>query len=176
MVIYYPKLSKQISKLALEALSNSINLVKDTAMVYCPVETGQLFQAIEGQIDPQNAVGRVGIFNNEVATIGLYTEYGTGKRGLESWRQYFSENMPNFTIPIKPIPPTQAMHWVNEGGENIFIKRSWGQKGQAWLRRAVFDNENHIKKIFRKSIKGKLTSNSKINIGVSIAQISNPEK
>ena len=42
------------------------------------------------------------------------------------------------------------MHFVNERGEDVFLKKSKGQRPQAWMRRAFYDHRNDVTTIWKK--------------------------
>ena len=86
--------------------------------------------------------------NSELEKEAFYTEYGTGERGQAGWTQFFDESMPNFTIPIVPLK-AKAMHFVDENGKDVFLKKSRGQNPQAWMRRAFSDNKENVEKIWK---------------------------
>ncbi len=79
--------------------------------------------------------------------IGFWTEFGTGERGERSWKQFFDEPKPIFTIPIIAVNST-VLHW-EVGGKDIFAKTTKGQKGQKWFRQTVKDELPNIEKIWR---------------------------
>jgi len=73
--------------------------------------------------------------------------HNTGERGANGWTQFYHEKRPNFTVPIVPIN-AKAMHFLNEKGEDVFLKKSKGQKPQSYMRRAFKDSELPVKKIW----------------------------
>jgi len=86
---------------------------------------------------------------SEMEDIAFYTEMGTGERGQKGWRVWFDEKKPQFTVPIVPIK-AKALHFVTESGKDIFMKTSKGQAPQSWMRRAFYDHQKDVEKIWKK--------------------------
>jgi len=89
---------------------------------------------------------------SESDKIAIWTEFGTGKRGAMSFKQFFDESMPVFTIPIVPLRK-KALHWMSDSGEDIFAKQTKGQSGQAWFRGGVSDNLTGVERIWETHFK-----------------------
>lgn len=114
-----------------------------------------LRNALEWDFDWRANSAFIGIpKGSEMEDVAFYTEMGTGQRGSEGWQVFFDEKKPNFTIPILPIK-AKALHFVNEKGEDVFMKQSKGQRPQSWMRRAFYDHKKDVTKIWTKEFSDK---------------------
>lgn len=112
--------------------------------------TVNLRNALKWDFDFENNTAHIGVpKGSEMEMVAFYTEMGTGERGQKGWTQFFDEKKPQFTIPIVPIN-AKALHFVNERGEDVFMKESKGQPPQSWMRRAFYDNQYNIEKIWKR--------------------------
>ena len=89
---------------------------------------------------------------SEVQLIANYTEFGTGERGSRTFKQFYGETKPVFTIPIVPLKK-KTMHWKSKMGIDIFAKSTKGQPAQAWIRKAIKEAEPYIEKIWLYELK-----------------------
>jgi hypothetical protein len=108
---------------------------------------------------------------SEMEKVAFYTEMGTGERGNKGWTQWFNEKKPLFTVPIVPVK-AKALHFVNEKGEDVFMKQSKGQAPQSWMRKTFYDEQRNVEKIWKyefssKKIKERLNLR-KIEFGKSL--------
>ena len=109
-----------------------------------------LRNALKWDFDWETNEAFIGVpMGSELEKIAFYTEMGTGERGQKNWTQWFDEKRPQFTVPILPIN-AKALHFVNEKGEDIFMKQSKGQKPQSWMRKTFFDEQRNIRQIWKK--------------------------
>jgi hypothetical protein len=126
-----------------------------------------LRNALTWDYDPKLMEAIIGIpKGSEAEKVAFYTEFGVGQRGNVTWKVYFNEKKPKFTIPIIPIH-AKAMHFVNESGKDVFLRNSMGQNGQAWMRRAFKDNKQKVGQIWKNEFKNiedylKMTDISKL--------------
>lgn len=109
-----------------------------------------LRNALIWEVDLPEGAGYIGLpKGSQLEKIGFYTEMGVGERGLTGWQQFYNEKKPNFTVPIVPLK-AKAMHFINEKGDDVFLKTSKGQKPQSWMRRGFKKSEPLIDKIWKK--------------------------
>jgi hypothetical protein len=112
-----------------------------------------LRNALTWDYDAKNMTAIIGIpKGSEAEKVAFYTEFGTGQRGNVTWKVYFNEKKPHYTIPIVPLK-AKAMHFINESGKDIFLHNSMGQKSQAWMRRAFKDNRKAVGQIWKNEFK-----------------------
>ena len=137
------------------AFTKSVEYLFSKVFEYAPVgktKSGvvNLRIALKWDFDWKKNEGFIGVpKGSEMEKIAFYTEIGTGERGLRGWQVWFDEKKPQFTVPIVPLK-AKAMHFVNERGEDVFLKKSKGQRPQAWMRRAFYDHRNDVTTIWKK--------------------------
>ena len=142
------------------AFTKSTEYIFAKTFEYAPVgkaKTGlvNLRNALQWDFDWRRNEGFIGLpKGSELEDIAFYTEMGTGERGEKGWKQWFDEKKPQFTIPIVPIK-AKTLHFVNEQGQDVFMKQSKGQKPQAWMRRAFWDSQKDVTKIWKKEFSDK---------------------
>jgi hypothetical protein len=154
------------------ALTKSIEYIFSKCFEYAPVgKTAKgavnLRNALMYEVYADRGEGYIGLpKDSELENIGFWTEIGTGERGSQGWQMFYQEKKPHFTIPIRPLR-AKAMHFVNEKGEDIFMKTSKGQRPQAYMRRGFKDSELIVKKIWENEFSGtnieKLLKMKKVN-------------
>lgn len=126
------ELKKGMEKNLLKAVTRATLLVNEHVIMNCPVGGGfpVLRNSIEWEVDEETLNGRV-FTNNPYAA---FVEYGT---------------RPHIIRPKEK----QALKF-KIGNENIFAKRVFhpGTSGQYFMRRALWDNIEDIKKIFAEEL------------------------
>ena len=109
-----------------------------------------LRNALKWDFDWEKNEAFIGVpVGSEMEMIAFYTEMGTGERGKKGWKVWFDEKMPEFTIPIVPIK-AKAMHFVGNTGQDIFMKKSKGQRPQSWMRKTFYDERKNVETIWKK--------------------------
>jgi len=136
------------------AFTKSVEFIFAKCYVYAPVGKTKkgpvnLRNALRWDFDWSKWEAQIGIpSGSEMEKIAFYVEMGTGERGDKGWKQWFDESKPTFTIPIVPTK-AKAMHFVNESGQDVFIKKSKGQSPQSFMRRAFWDSKEPVDKIWK---------------------------
>lgn len=135
-----------------EAIAKEIRRVRNTAVMLCPVNHGELRQSIKTMVEPTRDGARgVCYTNNEHA---VYVEFGTGPQGEENHNGISPDVQPTYTqqgwwIPGNDIPPQDAerYHWLkseSKEGETFYYTN--GQPAQPYMYPALKMNENTIRK------------------------------
>lgn len=139
-ITHYEIVVKEITEACLHALDVSGNLIEGSAQLLCPVDLGQLRGSITHQLDQTNLEVRIGT-NVEYAP---YIEFGTGE---------FAENGQGrkggwFFVSIRP----QLSGWLRPLGktkDGQYLYFTYGSKPQPFLRPALINNIENIKRIFK---------------------------
>lgn len=148
------------------AYTKSVEYIFSKCFEYAPVGKSSkgavnLRNALKWDFDKDTGEANIGIpAGSEMEKIAMYVELGTGLRGSQEWKQWFDEKRPNFTIPIVPVR-AKAMHFVDESGKDVFLKKSKGQSPQSFVRRAFYDSKPYVEKIWASEFKD---SNFKQNL------------
>ena len=108
------------------------SLMRETAILRVPVDTGALKQSINTEIIP-TAEG-VDITLGTNLHYAPYVEFGTGTRGSDTGRTYGDH--------------------VADVDYSVEIR---GQRAQPYIRPALYDNENNIRNILQREIDKELT-------------------
>lgn len=151
------KLQTDLVKYLFKPFKNSFT--KSTEFLFSEIAAnapGTLRPALQFESEIKEDLSAVGFIGypkgSKLDKIANYTDMGTGQRGSESFRSFFGETKPIFTIPIKPLR-AKVLHWKSSDNSNIFAKTTKGQKGQAWFRKSIFDNLTNIKTIWEKEFR-----------------------
>lgn len=135
------------------AFTKSVEYMFSLVFEYAPIGKSSrgavnLRNALAWDFDWTNMEAFIGVpKGSEVEKIAFYTEFGTGERGLKGWQQFFEESKPKFTVPIVPLK-AKAMHYVDDRGNDIYMKKSKGQPPQSWARKAFTDAKPKVKIIW----------------------------
>lgn len=116
-----------INNALLEASEEVAALMRETATLLVPVDTGALKQSINTSILPTTEGVDVSLGTN--LHYAPYVEFGTGIKGSSTGRAYGDH--------VAPVD--YSVEWK-------------GQSAQPFLRPALYDNESNIKEIVQKHI------------------------
>jgi len=125
---YHGDLNKaQYVKEALDGVAKyAVELIRDKARAFVPVDTGTLKESIETKKIPN------GYSVGPNTDYDVYVEFGTG--------------MHSTIGPAHYIYPKKAkfLSWVNRAGERIFARRTRGAAAQPYLRPAMDESRKPI--------------------------------
>jgi len=113
-----------------EALDRSavyaVELIRDQARVYVPVDTGDLKESIQ----TKKIVGGYSVGPD--TPYDIYVEFGTGMQSQIS--------PPHYIYPIR----AKFLSWIGKDGKRIFARRTKGAKAQPYLRPALDASRKYI--------------------------------
>lgn len=124
----WPEIEKVIETRLLRALVKSAIVVETEAVFRCPVDSGQLRNSINSDIDGAALVAKVGT----PVEHAVFVEYGTGK---------YAENGQGRKTPWAYVGEDGVKHWT------------WGGRPYPFLRPAGDNNKERIEAIFVKELK-----------------------
>ncbi len=144
------------------AIGKEIRRVRNTAVLLCPVNHGELRQSIRTEVK-QEAKGIRGVCytNNEHAA---YVEFGTGPNGEASHEGISPNVQPTYTqhgwwFPGDDVPPADGdlYHWPKSESEDghVFYYTN-GQAAQPFMYPALKMNENIIKANLSTALKAEI--------------------
>ena len=132
-----------------QAVGKEIQRVRNTAVLLCPVNHGELRRSIKTMVQPYDGGIRGVCYTNK--EHAAYVEFGTGPQGQEQHEGISPNVQPTYTqqgwwFPGKDIDPTDAdkYHWPkSEGPDGVFYYTD-GQPAQPFMYPALKMNENII--------------------------------
>jgi hypothetical protein len=102
-----------------ESAYYAVELIKDQARFYVPVDMGTLKDSIE----TKKITGGYSVGPN--TEYDVYVEFGTGMHATIGPKHYI--------YPVR----AKFMTWINKAGERIFAKRTRGIRAQPYMRPAL---------------------------------------
>ena len=144
-----------------KAVGKEIRRVRNTAVLLCPVNHGELRQSIRTEVRPETkGVRGICYTNNQHAA---YVEFGTGPNGEASHEGISPNVQPTYTqhgwwFPGDDIPPADGdlYHWPkSEGNDGVFHYTN-GQAAQPFMYPALKMNENIIKMNLKTALKAEI--------------------
>lgn len=145
-----------------KAMGKEIRRVRNTAVLLCPVNHGELRQSIRTEVNQEGTLVRgICYTNNQHAA---FVEFGTGPNGETSHDGISPNVQPTYTqkgwwFPGDDIPPADAdlHHWPkSEGDDGKVFYYTNGQAAQPYMYPALKMNENIIKMNLSAALKSEI--------------------
>ena len=161
----FDKLYEKLIKLStpdglLKGMERSVDLVKETAELNAPENTGTLKTSFQTSVkkDGRKLTGEV----YTDSPYAAYVEFGTGPRGAESDKSDVSPNVhpvyknKGWIIPASAMSIAEAEKYhllvIRNKNKEVIGYATRGQAAQPFLYPALRDNEREIKEIFKEEL------------------------